>query len=326
VRKAFVTFADELAPTLGPLLQRYGFVTEGVSAGRYRPGSGERVMGKTFAPQRVGADNLVDFIVDHMVREHGGEVLSQQEDTLEVVVPHGTLAGLLAQVPFRLAISSSATPEADYEAAASRLDGARWLFVSLYGKPANVEHWSHRVGNWIDGEDLMARFYPVELITPQQPSLVCTIRPAYANGLMPDVNKPPLFSPERLQIRPDNVYYRSPDRFKPLRRGSRLLFYVSAPEMRLRGSARLQSLRLGTPAELLEHYGTMGILDFQSIQNIADHHGGNALALIFDWYAQHKRQVGLSDIKAAVGRFNPITATLVTHDEVRQLLSVSLAS
>ena len=135
-------------------------------------------------------------------------------------------------------------------------------------RPADVRRWSHQAENWIDGEDLRTRFFPLRLVTTEQ-SLICTIRPAYADALIPLAERPQLFAPERLQIRPDNVFNRTPDRHVGLRRGARISFYVSNPEMNLRGSARLRELLVDSPEACLERYGEIGILQFSELNEIA---------------------------------------------------------
>ncbi len=321
VRKAFVTFADELSQSLAPLLERYGFVTEGISGARYRPGAGEWVMSKTFAYGNVDAAAFTEFVLNAVVRAHGGRVVAAGHNQFEVVLPATSLFGYTIPRPTRLAISVSPEPETDYQDLEAEMKGHDWMFFSLYGKPADATHWSHRRRNWVDAEDLRSRFYPVEFVTPEEKSVLCTIQPAYADALIPQVRTPRLFGPERLQIRPDNVYYRSPNQHKHLRRGARVLFYVSSPNKHLRGSARLRELRVATPAELVEMYGTMGILDYEDIQGIAQRHQNQALALVFDWYVEHRQALGLSEIAKVISSFNPISARLLSYGEAARLVA-----
>lgn len=228
VRKAYVTFADELRESIGPILSRYGFQYEGVSAGRYRPGSAEWVMGRTFSHEIVDASRFRQFILDHYIHECGGVITTSEGPRITVRLPAVPLLGNVAPVETHLVLSTSPIPEEEYEKFSKELGEARWIFLSLYGRPADIEHWSNRVTNWVDGADLSARYYPVKLMTPEQPSIICTIKPQYADALVPTFERPALFPPSRLQVRPDNVYYRAPDRYAGLRRGSTVFFYVSS--------------------------------------------------------------------------------------------------
>ena len=323
IRKAFVTFADELFPALAPLLARYGFVHEGVASGRYRAGAAEWVMAKSFVHRQVGAADFDDFVIKHMVLENGGEAEEVSHQRFQVHVPRAPMFGWFAAEAVTIITSISASPEEDYVQVADDTPDGRWLFVSMYGRPANADHWSHAVENWIDGEDLATRYFPVEFLTDGLPAILCPIRPHYADALIPAVESPTLFGPERLQIRPDNVYYRTPSMFGSLRRGSRVFFYVSSPAQSLRGSARLRELRVGAPTELVERYGTMGILKYEEVQAIADNHKGRALALVFDWYAEHARKLSRRAIANVISSFNPIGARLISFDESQDLLNAS---
>jgi len=320
VRKAYVTFADELADVLGAMLSRYGFVAEGISAGRYRPDSGEWVYGKTFYHGTIAAAEFQEVMERLLVTQAGGVVITRADHILTVRLPRMDLFGLGVSRSLLLAFSTRQSPEADYEAIREDVGEAPWLFVSMYGKPADGTHWSHAVENWIDGQDLAARFYPVEFATDDLPALVVTIKPAFADALIPRREAPTLFAPDRLQIRPDNVYYRAPDRWQTLRRGSPLLFYTSAPDMRVRGIARITSLRVDSPDECLARYGNMGLFQLADLDGIASKHGGNVLALAFDWYREIPGGVPLARVKAALGAYNPVGAKLINCADVDAIL------
>ncbi len=319
IRKAYVTLADELRPSIGAILKRYGFLYEGVSASRYRPGVGEWVMAKTFTYQTVDASTFGRFIEDHLVIENGGEILSRQASLLTVRLPAEPLLGNTTVPETKLVISTSEDPETEYKEWAERFGSTAWLFVSLYGRLADSKHWSGSIRNWIDGEDLKARYYPIRLLTPSQRSLICTIKEPYVDALLPSSEKPQLFDPSRLQLRPDNVYYRAPDRFQALRRGSDLIFYVSSPEKQLRGHARIQSLTVNTPEECLANFGGMGILGFSDLMAIAEKHAGNVLAVSFDWYMEYSDKPKLDAIRQVVPRFNPIGASVITFEQAETL-------
>jgi GNAT superfamily N-acetyltransferase len=325
VRKAYVTFADELADRLSPLLHRYGFQEEGISAGRYRPGSAEWVSAKTFVYRRIDSSSFNEFIINSMVKEQGGVVDRQSHDAVFLVrLPRYPLLGLKSARRCALVLSNSDEPEADYLRHRDTFqDPSEWLFVSLYGRPADRSHWAHSVENWIDGEDLRSRYFPLEIRAPYEDSLICVIKPQYADAIVPVRAQASLLPLHRLQIRPDNVYYRSPDRYKTLRRGARIFFYVSAPEKNLRGSARLQELMVDSPEDVLSAYGRLGVLDFDEVSGIAKKHQGKVLALKFDWYVDHKRKVSYDALRTILPRFDPQTACLLSAEETSAILEAT---
>ena len=212
------------------------------------------------------------------------------------------------------AISTSERPEEEYETYRERFGGERWVFLSSAGRPADIANELHEADNWIDGADLAARFYPVSLDSPGQPSLIVTIRPQYANELIPSGRTPSMLPPTRLQVRPDNVYYRAPDRYQTLRRGSRLFFYVSEPEQRIRGSGVITDLFAGDPESCFARYGTRGLFDYDRLEDIARRHDGKVLAIAFDWYRDFTAGVNLSRLRRVTPNYNPQSAHLLSAE------------
>jgi GNAT superfamily N-acetyltransferase/predicted transcriptional regulator len=324
ISKAYVTFADELFDVLGPMFRRYGFVPEGVAPGRYRPQVAEWVMGKTFVYDRVGPDQFPDFVLRQLVTAVGGRIVHRRGHVAVCRIPREPLLGIGgSQADQWLVTCTSPVPEETYASCRERLATKSWTFVSLYGRPADASHWSHRTTNWIDGEDLRRRYYPVEFIVTEETSILCTIRQQYANALIPRIDAPQLFAPDRLQIRPDNVFYRAPVQYRDLRRGSRIFFYVSSPEKSLRGSARISELKISDPESCLSSYGEMGILQFRDLAEISARHQGNVLAISFDWYQQHPVRLAFKNIKDTLGAYNPVGAKTLTFEEQTKLLAES---
>lgn len=320
VRKAYVTCADEIADRLVPILGQSGFIPEGVSRGRYRDGAAEWVLGKTFVHELVTPSDFLDFIKTRMVTEAGGQIVEDQGNVFSARLPRLGLAGGAGPELTWYAVSTGDQPEEDYVAYRERFERMTWTFVSLGGRPADVSHEFHEAESWTDAADLSSQFYPVELASYGQPSLVVTIRPEFARELIPSSRAPSMLPPTRLQVRPDNVYYRAPDRYQELRRGSRLFFYVSEPEHRVRGSAGITDVFVGDPEDCFARYGTRGLFDYDRLEEIARNHDGKVLAIAFDWYREFAAGVSLPRLRGMIPNYNPQSAYLVSAERAAAIL------
>ena len=322
IRKLYVTYADELQPTLEGLFRRYGLALEGVSAGRYRSGKAERVAGKVFVYDNTSPDEFAQLVKKHLIQERGSRVRRDLGATLLIEPPRisGTAANRRIQW---VVMSTSTTPEDDYEACRERFRDREWLFVSLTGRPASTSHWSHRKRNWIDGYDIASDFYPLEIRGAGGQSIICSILPGFANALIPRQPQMPLMAPSRLQVRPDNVYYRAPTMHQDLRRGSRIFFYVTEPEKGIRGHARIKRTLVGSAEECISAYGAMGILDFAELEQIARSNHGKVLAIEFDWYEEFERPLRLERLTGLIPKFNPQGASLIDGATDRRLRGIA---
>lgn len=310
VRKAYVTFAAENAPRIRPVLEQSGFIDEGIATARYRPQSAEFVMGKTFAHDIIKQENFADFVYRYLVLNSGGTTSVFDRDGFTATMPAPSLLSGIEHRNRRFVVSSDPVPETEYTKLQNDSRDLDWTFVSLFGKPASTAHPSHDAPNWIDGADLAVRYFPVQFDLPEQDSMIVTILPHYADALIPRSITPSLFSPSRLQIRPDNVYYRSADRYETLRRGTRIFFYVSQPEHAIRGSAVITEITVDTPEECFARYGTKGILQFADLVRTAGD-SNEVLAIAFDWYTEYPKPVTLAQIKNLFPAYNPITASVI---------------
>lgn len=320
VRKAYVTCADEIANRLLPILQQSGFTPEGVSRGRYRDGAAEWVLGKNFVYGEVIPSDFLDFVKTRMVTEAGGEIVEDRGTVFASRVPRLGLAGGARPELAWYAVSTRDRPEEDYVAHRERFGRTPWTFVSLVGRPADVSHEFHEASNWIDAADLSAQFYPVTLASPRQPSLIVTIRPEFARELIPSSRAPSMLPPTRLQVRPDNVYYRAPDRHQELRRGSRLFFYLSEPEHRVTGSAGITDVFVGDPEDCFARYGTRGLFNYERLEEIAQNHDGKVLAIAFDWHREFPAGVSLPKLRGMIPTYNPQSAHLVGAEVASAIL------
>ncbi len=322
IRKAYVTCADEVAELLMPILRQNGFMVEGVSSGRYREGSAEWVLGKTFVYEQVDESDFVEFVRARLVVEAGGSIGRAGEDPaiFDTQLPRFPIAGSAVGDTIRFVVSTAPEPEEEYERYSEELAGRPWIFVSMCGRPATTSSQFHRASNWTDGADIEARFYPVQIDSPGQRSLIVTIRPEFADNLIPRSAQPPLFTPTRLQLRPDNVFYRSPDRYRDLRRGSRIFFYVSEPERAVRGWGVVTSAHVGSPGDCFARYGTKGVFDYDALERIAENARGEVLAIAFDWYREFSTPVSFRDLQQIVSGYNPQAASVIRPEDARRIV------
>lgn len=322
VRKAYVTCADEVAELLMPILEQNGFVVEGASSGRYREGHAEWVLGKTFVYEHIDETDFVRFVRERLVVEAGGSIEPAGDDPalFDARLPRFPLSGSLSEDTIRFVVSTVPEPEKEYERRSEELAGHRWIFVSISGRPATTRHPLHEASNWMDGADIAARFYPVAIDAPEQRSLIATIRPEFADNLIPRSAQPPLLTPTRLQLRPDNVFYRSPDRYRELRRGSRIFFYVSEPEHAVRGWGVVTSAHIGPPGDCFARYGTKGVFDYDALERIAENARGEVLAIAFDWYREFPRPVSLRELRQIVSGYNPQAAAVIRPEDTRRII------
>ena len=319
IRKAFVTFAAELAPRIQPVLAQSGFVVEGLSSARYRPGSGEWVMGKTFVYESIDTGSFQRFVKDHLIDELGGSIVHDSPLKLTALIPSISLSGTTHLRTVDYYVSHSSNPYEEFSQLKSTELGDEWVFVSMLGRPADTTDAFHTCPEWIDGVDLESRFYPLTLIKPEHDSIVVAIKPSYANQLIPLSSQPQLLPPSRLQLRPDNVYYRTADRYRTLVRGSRVFFYVTEPESAIRGSAIVTGYTVGTPEDCFARYGSRGVFSYDDLVERAGD-AGRVLAISFDWYDEFPRPIPLSTIQKVHPTFNPITANVVDGSVTRALL------
>lgn len=122
----------------------------------------------------------------------------------------------------------------------------------------------------------------------------------------------------------DNVYYRTPDRYQELRRGSHLFFYVSEPEQAIRGSALITDIFVGDPESCFSRYGTKGLFDYNRLEQIAAAHDGKVLAIAFDWYREFNREVTLPRLRRAISNYNPQSAFLLDAGQAATILREGL--
>ncbi len=322
VEKLYITLSEELREKLEPLLDQYGFSIEGVSARRYRDRSWEWVWSKRLLYGRLRPQHLDRFVRCYMFQERGFMV----EDAgrgMFIARPRYNALGQPSsgEVPFLVATESGDSPDARYSAACQKAEelGLTLIFVSI--EPlANP----HGYGICLDSLDLEARFFPL-YIERNVEGLIIPIREPFAQMLIPRSDEPQFLAPTRVQLRTDNVYYRYPNVFDRLRRGSPLFFYETQRrqgQSRLTGEGRLLEYAIDEPEELLASYGNLGVYTLEDVRGHTKKTGpnsGRALALRFDWYREVPVPLSREQIREVLPTFDPTTARRLQPMDILEL-------
>ncbi|MDI6888846.1 MAG: hypothetical protein QMC78_04030 [Methanocellales archaeon] len=273
-------------------------------------------MGKTFLYKRISDEQFSETIRKYLFELRGFEIEESEEGESEFIArsKYGVL-GFYKERPkeeyFVKIVTSPNVSHADIKEFERELDnlGMQGLFISFHGLPQKIERINMII---LDAYDIETLFYPLELIKRGRKAIIYSIEKEYADVLIPQRQQTVLI-PEKLLLRTDHVYYRWPDRYRELRRGAPILFYVSGED--IRGEAKLVEYEVESPETLYEKYERLGVYGLRDLQNIAKGKG-RVLAVKFDWYTEYPKPVPYDKVKEIIPRFNPITANKITYDDV----------
>ena len=317
--KLYVTLADETLPQLAPLLEHFGFFVEGIAGRRYRAGSPEWVWSKRLLRGYVPDRRFSDFVRHYLFEERGNQVAEERSGAFISGQPFDFL-GRHQHEETHLVVVDSGESDASSAYKAAREQARQMekelLFVSK--AEGSLE------GDWLDALDLELRFFPL-FVQTKLDGLILPIQEGFANALIPKANQLQLLIPSRLQLRTDNVYYRFPNQFQGLGRGSSLLFFEtqrSSGWSLLVGEAKLIEYAVDYPEELLSRFGNLGVYTLEDLREHVAPSGplrGKALALRFDFYRELPRPLSANAIREVVPTFEPRGPRRITPDELREL-------
>ena len=315
----YVTVSEERRLELEPLLTYYGFFLEGVSGRRYREGSWEWVFGKRFVNGVVPVDSVAGLVRTHLLEERGLDVEGLVDGTFLARSRHNVLGDpSQGEIPFVVAVYTGTKTDAAYRAnrRTARKHSARLVFVSMdYPSERNAQDLC------LDAYDLETRFFPVFIKRPVS-GLILSIREAYARELIPSRQGQQFLAPTRIQLRTDNVYYRSANSYRHLKRGSPLFFFETqrpGSESQMIGEAKLDEHSVDEPKELFARFGNLGVFTLDDLETTARSHRGRALALTFDWYREFERPLTRRQVQTIIPTYNPTTARRIEYEEVIKL-------
>lgn len=319
VEKLYVTVSEETREALEPLLSHYGFYIEGVSARRYRTGSSEWIWGKRLVHGRLRAEQLTAFVQRYVLEERGFTTSKTGPGTFEATPRYGHFGG--TPQSWLVVTTAAANPNPRYHAAVKKALETRLplLFISIESLTETPA-----IGKCLDALDLEALFFPL-YVERDVEGLILPILEANVQRLIPSADQQQFFMPTPVQLRTDNVFYRSPDRYSGLNRGSPLFFYETrrrSGKSRLIGEGKLLEFVVDTPEELFARFGNLGVYSLDELRQSTGRKGTNkdkALALKFDWYREIPPPVLAARVKSLLPNFNPITARRLSPMDVLEL-------
>ena len=322
IGKLYLTVSEERREQLEGLLLQFGFFVEGVSGRRYRDGSWEWVWSKRLIHGRLSPKQLEKFSVKYLLEERGLVVDRVRRGLYGVYPRYGPIGRpVVAEDKILLVAVSSGEPDQEYRRSCNVSEdmGCRLLFVSV--EPVNIEP---RAGDiCFDSLDLEAMFFPM-YVEREVEGLIIPIRETFVRRLIPPSEQSQFLAPTRVQLRTDNVYYRYPNVYAGLERGSPLFFYETQRQgqSRLIGEAKLLQYAVDLPEDLLAEFGRLGVYTLEDLKKATNPRGsdkGKALALRFDWYREIENPLTLQQIKQVLPTFDPRTARRITPGDVIEL-------
>ena len=321
--KLYVTLAEETLPELAPLLEHFGFVAEGISSRRYRNGSSEWVWSKRLLRGYVSRDRLPEFVRSYLLNERASHNTYISEEAFTAGAAYD-LIGRRQDKETHLVVvewGQENNPSIAYRAAKSHAKrlGKELLFVSA--SPLADEE---STNDKLDGLDLEIRFSPL-FVQTELDGLVLPIQERFANSLIPKMSQLQLIIPSRVQLSTDKVYYRYPNLFEGLGRGSSLFFYEtqrSTGNSLLVGEAKLTEYAVDYPEELLSRFGSLGVYTLKDLQEHLGTSGNvkdKALALRFDFYREFPEPLTLRTVRKVIPTFEPRGPRRIAPAEVKEL-------
>lgn len=325
VEKLYLTVSEERRQQLEGLLEQFGFFVEGVSGRRYRRGSMEWVWAKRMVHGRLEIDRLPRFVSTHLLEERGFVAERIGNRMYRATPRYGT--GSLGRGTAIVVGVAGHEPKRDYARARKAADGLEEDLMFIVGD--SKEKFETRAGDLIiDAFDLETIFFPM-YVERSVEGIVLPIRESFVQMLLPRSDQSQFLEPTRVQLRTDNVYYRYPNVFDGLERGSPVFFYETNRKQgssRLFGEAKLLEFAIDAPRDLLARFGQLGIYTLDNLKASTmkkGRHKGQALALRFDWFREIEQPLSLQQVKQVLPNFDPQTARRVPPSDVYDLRRLS---
>ncbi|MFZ5786332.1 MAG: GNAT family N-acetyltransferase [Acidobacteriota bacterium] len=288
--KVYVTLSSERLSIL-PFFLEYGFRIEGVSSRRYGSGTSEFVVSKHLYYDRVTDDGLEGFLVNlsaNVFRPPNDQHITDNRRWFAPPV-RGSL--VMEQG------SAGALPRISVER-----DGAPSEHLTL--------------------NELEELIYPARIALRDRKAFLVPIRPHWADRMMaiPRSQGQLFDDDDKLRLRTDNAYYCYPRHTPEALTGAPVLFYVSAPDRKIAGFARVLECDIAPPEELFEKYGGIGIYGQENVEEHKKESDGTAMALRFGWWVPFPTPVALSTLRKRKVAY-PQTVTAISYEIYEALLA-----
>ncbi len=312
--RMYVTFAEEELDPLVGFFVKYGFLLDGVSPLLYREGSAEFVMGKIFLYGSMSEEDFPNLIKEYLFKRRG-HTLNEFSETEFVCKRHDRIQEqLLTFVKIVTDIDPNEKQifdDALKKKAENKCGNA--IIVSFYP----FKTCSEQVAV-LDGYDIENFFYPLRIKRRKYAGVINAILPDYASQLLYDISQTK-FLPDKRAFRTDKVYYKYPDAYKGISRGSSLVFYETEPTKAIIGEGQIEQVVLSTPETLYNEYERKGVLSLSEIKGYADGHN-NVLALVLGKVTRYPRKIPLDAIRSKINPdFNPQGGSFINQDTLDKI-------
>jgi len=293
IEKVYVTVSSDRMHIL-PFFFEYGFRIEGISARRYGPGTSEFIVSKHLFYERVSEEALVGFLA-----AIEGSLFSIPEHDFEKDPCHWFMPPVEKSLTVR-------------RSQVGKVSGIEIVATAGSDPPRSMSF-----------NDFEALVYPARLALQERQAFMIPIRPQWADRMMEiPRDQGSLFAEtDKLRLRTDNAYYCSPRYGPELLRGSPVLFYVSSPDSKVAGTARILECHIEEPEDLFLRYGGLGVYEIANIQGHVRKHDGKAMVIRFGWWVPFPYPVSLKDLQSDLGLYHPQTVTALdfgTYERVLQ--------
>ncbi len=298
--KVLVTISAQNADLLS-FFTRYGFRLEGVSQRRYQRSNGgqstELVLTKHLFYRRVTEDNLRSF-----ADEVASTVFSLPDN------------GHLKQE------ENWFIPPANSQVQATWKNYTGEQKLSFYVEP-DKELMRFTI------PDLEELFYPLRFALADREAYLVPIQPQWADRMM-QINRyqrrHPINLTDKLFLRTDNVYYCFPWYPDKDINGVPILFYVSQPDSKIAGMARILERHIAAPESLFEQFGELGIYTLARIKEHVKTNGanaGSAMAMRFGWWVPFPQPIPLNSFSQFDLSGHPQHMQSIRYDQYEQIMA-----
>lgn len=311
IRKIYVTFAEEEVDELLPFFQEYGFLFDGIAPFAYRPNVSEYIMSKMQVYGEITDREFFDFVWHYLFRLRGYRKIDGGKDflVLQKIISLKEAYKIYVKIITDIAPPKNLLDE--ISRGANNLGCTSKMLVTYYPLPFPHKNENIKV---IDGYDIETLFYPLVLRRTRYAGVISSIEKRYADRILYDPSQM-LLEADKRSLRIDKVFYKYPQAFKGIRRGSTFVFYQSSPTKAIVGEGKIKEVDIGTPERLYQKYGEKGVLKLSDIEKFADQKN-KAMAILFGKTPRYEKQIPLREIRKIKPTFNPQGATFISQKEL----------
>lgn len=311
IRKIYVTFAEEEVDELLPFFQEYGFLFDGIAPFAYRPNVSEYIMSKMQVYGEITEREFFDFVWHYLFRLRGYRKIDEEKDflVLQKIISIKEAYKIYVKIITDIAPNKNLLDDISREA--GNLGCTSKILVTYYPLPFPHKNEDIKV---IDGYDIETLFYPLVLRRSRYTGVISSIEKRYADRILYDPLQM-LLDADRRSLRIDKVFYKYPQAFKEIRRGSTFVFYQSRPTKAIVGEGKIKEVDIGMPERLYHKYGGKGVLKLSDIKKFAKRKN-KAMSILCGKVTRYENKIPLREIRKIKPKFNPQGATFISQQEL----------